>query len=283
MSAPLLLEGMRGLGDNLYQRAVVREVVKRRVVYLDTPWPQLFADLPVRCVAPRTELRTQAKNPARPYPWHAVPDLVDHQRWSYVNRPGTMLDALAREVGVTSDALDFSGPPVRQQWRQPYVVVRPVTRRAEWKSASREPRAEYIDRAAQTLRKRFRVISVADLAPPHEVAVPPLPEADECYHHGELNVESLMALVANAAGVVGGVGWLVPAAVAYQVPMLLVYGGCGFHNGPGRIFDTRMDTSRFIAAMPEDFCPCARAEHECSKSIAHFDRRVARFAETLPC
>lgn len=283
MRTPWFIEGMLGLGDNFYQRAIVRELVKRETVYLATPWPQLYADLPVRCTRPNTTLRTQAKNAARPWAWHALPDYVDHRSWSYAGRPGSMLQALCDDVGLNAPTVDFTGPPVRSAERAPYIVVRPVTRRTEWKSASREPDPQYVARAAAALRRQFRIVSVADLAPPHEIAIGALPAADETIHHGELAVEDLLGLVAGAAGVIGGVGWAVPAAIAYRVPMLLVYGGSGFHNGPERIFDPRMDTSRMVQAVPDRFCTCARADHDCAKQITALDRSIESFAKVIAC
>ena len=56
----LVVHGMHGMGDNLYQRAVIRQVGP---VFLHTPWPQLYADIPnVTCLKTGTRLRTQAKN-----------------------------------------------------------------------------------------------------------------------------------------------------------------------------------------------------------------------------
>lgn len=267
MMHPLWVEGMFGLGDNLYQRAVLREVIKSRVVYLSTPWSQLYSDLAVRCVRPRTTLRTQAKNADRPARWHNLPNLVDHRRWHYVNRNGTMLEALCADIGVRTDAIDFSGPPAPRLDREPYIVVRPVTERTEWRAGSRSPRPEYIALAAQMLRRHYRIISVADICPPHEIAVGPLPTADETYHRGEIQFENLLALVANAAAVVGGVGWLAPMAVAYQVPMFLIFGGWGLHNGPGRIFDRRMNTELIHQSIPQRFCMCGSRDHACDKRI----------------
>lgn len=281
MQTPWLIEGMRGLGDNLYQRAVLREVVKSRAVYLDTPWPQIYADLPIRCVKARTTLRTQAKNAERPWRWHAVPGLVDHHRLHYVNHPGTMLEALCAEMRVKAGMIDFSGPPVPRLVREPYIVVRPVTNRTEWQAGSRNPKPEYVARAVDALRQRFRVVSVADISPPHETVEAPLPYADEVYHRGELSIEQLLAMVAGASAVVGGVGWLAPMAVAYRVPMLLIFGGWGMHNGPARIFDPRMDTSRIHQALPDRFCLCGSRDHACDKTISRLDEHLERFQMEL--
>ncbi len=276
----ILLAGMHGLGDNLYQRSVLREVVKSRDVYLETPWPQLYADLPVRCVRPATRLRTQTKNAARAdLVWHAPPAGVKSMRWHYVGAPGSILEALARPLGIVPRV--FDGPPVATLSREPYIVVRPSTLRREWRADSRNPQQGLIDRAAQALRSRFRIVSVADLQDGEEWPAEPLPYADERYHAGELSVEQLLGLVAGAAGVVGGVGWMVPAAIAYRVPMLLILGGCGAHHGPGRIFGPPMDTSNVQIARPDRFCMCADKAHACDKRISNFDAHVDAFGLRL--
>ena len=55
---------MKGLGDNIYQRAFVKEYVKKhRNISLDTPWPEIYKDIPnVNFIRPQTNLRTQSKN-----------------------------------------------------------------------------------------------------------------------------------------------------------------------------------------------------------------------------
>ena len=40
----MIVRGMKGLGDNIYQRAFVKRLPGP--VYLETPWPELYEDLP---------------------------------------------------------------------------------------------------------------------------------------------------------------------------------------------------------------------------------------------
>lgn len=270
---------MQGLGDNFYQRAVIRELPGRH--QLVTSWPQLYADLPVDCVKPQTTLRTQVKNIARrDIQWSALPRGTA-RRVHYVGQSGSMLAGLCHAFGVASERITFDGPPVVTPAGERYIVVRPGTVRAEWRADSRNPLPEYVDRACRALSSRFRIVSIADLADGAEWLVGPAPYAHERYHSGELTIEQLLGLVAGAAGVIGGVGWLVPAAVAYRVPMLLIYGGWGFHNGPARIFDPRMDVSRIEQAVPDRFCMCTSPSHGCDKRISRIDDHIERFALRL--
>lgn len=274
----MFLSGMLGLGDNFYQRAVVREMGE---LHLITSWPQLYSDMPqVKCVRPETKLRTQAKNAIRRgVVWHRAPHETP-RRIGY-NGSISMLESMALSVGVNPDRIKFDGPPVAQNNRRPYIVVRPGTIRTEWLAAARNPDPAYLVQAIEILRERFDIISVADLDPPREYAVEPLPYADETYHAGELPIEELLELVGNASGVVGGVGWLLPAAIAYRVPMLLVYGGWGHVNGPAHTIDQRMDASRVTQVFPDKFCMCNNRAHACDKTITGFSEHVERFADAI--
>src|SRR6266480_6456231 len=61
---PMLVEGMLGLGDNIYQVPVVKELVRiYHSVYLQTPWPQLYQGIEnLHFCKTLTRLRTQQKN-----------------------------------------------------------------------------------------------------------------------------------------------------------------------------------------------------------------------------
>ena len=246
-------------------------------VYLMTSWPQLYADLDVRCVRPGTWLRTQAKNEARlDLQWHPEPRGLQSQRVAYDGH-GSMLDSMMRSVGLQREEMTFDGPPVRPRGGRPYVLVRPATVRREWMAEARNPDPVYLARAAAALRGHFDVVSVADLQGGAEWLVGTAPAADETYHAGELNLEQLLELVAGAAGVIGGVGWLLPAAIAYRVPMLLLYGGWGHVNGPQHTIDRRMDAGLVEQVFPDRFCPCNDRAHRCDKTISNLDEHLERF------
>ncbi|KAF0804925.1 hypothetical protein A6D6_02689 [Alcanivorax xiamenensis] len=269
LDAPVtIVRGMRGLGDNIYQRAFVKALPGQ--VYLDTPWPELYRDLPnVRFLKPETHLRTQSKN------------LVRHRHWARAPRAGRtinvrygtqgILPGMRQCFGVRGSGLDLPdlGPsPVPGD----YVVVRPVTVRKEWAAESRNPRPEYVAEAAAELRQRgVTVVSVADLAPGQEWALEPLPEHDDAFHAGELPVEQLFALVQGARAVVGGVGWLVPAALAALKPAWIVLGGNGGYNAPELITPPGEHSVTF--AVPDRLCRCRHHKHRCNKTITgHLDR-----------
>ena len=270
--------GMLGLGDNIYQRAFIKALPGE--VYLQTPWPELYRDLPhVRLVRPDTRLRTQGKNIRRHGGWRAMPrgHLV---RVAY-GRDG-IIKGMAKCFGrLPGDfALPDLGPsPAAGR----YVVVRPVTVRAEWRADARNPLPEYVAMAAAEMRRRgYTVVSVADLEPGKEWALDPLPPSDIQFHAGELPVEQLLALVQGAAAVIGGIGWIVPACIAAQVPAWVVCGGQGGFNAPELITAPCMNLSRIAFAVPDNFCRCTQREHTCDKRIANYDQRFAEWADRLP-
>lgn len=284
-NVPVLIDGMQGFGDNFYQRAILREYAKSRETYLITSWPELYADTRIGCIRPSNiTLRTQSKNVNRDHCWAKMPRVAKRMKWHYVRSTGTMLQGLMDSLQFQLEEIDFSGPSVKKQAiiDRPYVIVRPASVRKEWSSASRNPDPEYIAQAAAELRsKGYFVISIADFEAGHEDPVLPLPDADLRFHEGQIFGDQLLSLVAGATCVVGGVGWMVPASIAYQVPMLLIYGGWGFHNGPQRILDKRLNADNLFQVLPENFCMCSSSQHNCDKRISEFGEKLGRFISEI--
>jgi hypothetical protein len=285
MARPLLIEGMRGLGDNLYQRPFVRAAAAQVETFLVTPWPEIYEDIPGLSFVDRpARLRTQEKNRRRQLPgrWSPAPRGARPLRVGYgareLPRLGLVgaLAAAFRAAGIECAAPVWDLPPLPPSGLaegargRPIAVVRPATVRAEWSNPARNPRPEYLAAAAADLAERYAVVSVADLRPGHEWALDPLPPAATVLHRGELPVARLLALVAEAALVVGGIGWLLPAAIAAGTPGFFVLGGQLAHNAPEIVTDGRMDTSRLGFARPARPCRCADMRHECDREIPDF-------------
>lgn len=272
----MLIKGMMGLGDNIFARAFIRNYPG---TFLETPWPELYSDLNVKCVRPSTKLRTQAKNIDRQHRWNKAPPSRE-LRIAYGRDPIIRgLRKAFRCEPAEFDLPDFGPSPVGER----YVLVRPATVRAEWRADTRNPLPEYIAGAAAEMRRRgWKVVSVADLEPGREWALEPMPPADIQFHKGELPVEQLLALLQHADAVIGGIGWIVPAAIAAKVPVWIICGGQGGFNSPEHITDPCMDLSRITFAVPDRFCRCTLKEHNCDKRITDHDQRFAAWADRLP-
>ena len=278
--AVTVIQGMKGLGDNIYQRAFLRQLPGP--VYLETPWPELYTDMPhVLPVHVPTTLRTQRKN-AEAYAgaWHTPPLVRRAQRIEY--RAEGIFAGMRRTFGVEPgvlDLLDLGPSPVAGR----YALVRPVTVRSEWRADTRNPLPEYVAEAADELRQRgVTVVSVADLEDGAEWAIEPLPPADVQFHRGELPMRQLLALLQGAACVVGGIGWIVPAAIAAHRPAWVVCGGQGGYNSPERITDPSMDLTAMTFAVPDRMCMCMQRSHDCDKRITNHRARFAEWLNGLP-
>ena len=278
----MLIQGMYGLGDNIYQRSVIREIKER--VYLRTCWPQLYTDLPnIRSVKPVTRLRTQNKNLQRQNEnvWHVAPSLLPVKvayASTHLNH-GSILRAMSKFLGAKPKIFDlpkFTGPKIDK----PYVVIRPVTVRSEWYNRARGPYDLYICQAAKLLRAHgFYVVSVADIH--KQEWCDNLPECDFTFNHGELLFEELMGLIQNARMAVGGVGWLVPACVAAGIPLITILGGQGGHNSPNRIIDVPMSIDKVRFIYPDNYCMCQDNRHNCNKTITNFPNKFLDSVEEL--
>jgi len=284
------INSMKGLGDNIFQRHIVKALVNsRNEVWISTPWPELYKDLPVRFVKRETNLRTQNKNMGRVSPdlWSDYPKDCMMLDLSYDAKnlsKGSIIKAMESRAGFSLATTDFSLssygglPEAIKNNGMPVALIRPVTIRSEWKNTARAPLPEYIVKTSTELRDRgYWVVSVADLEEGKEWMVGDEPYADQKFYHGELGISELMGLTEGASVVVGGVGWIVPACIALQTPLFCILGGQGGHNAPGVITDKRMDLSNIRFATPDRFCRCDKMLHRCNKVISNINYSLSRF------
>lgn len=270
----ITVNGMRGLGDAIYSRAFIKQL-KGSVCY-ETPWPELVADLPnVQCARPVTNLRTQQKNIKRQAQWIKKPRHGTQLNIAYGGEG--ILQGMTKAFRVAPGVMDLPPLPDMFNDAHPYVVVRPVTLRTEWMAMSRNPEPEYVAWAsAEAARRGYQVISVADLEFGKEFIVGEAPPAHLEYHQGQLDVMQLLALVASASAVIGGIGWIVPACIAAKVPAWIVCGGQGGFNAPELICppDTTVSFS-----VPDNFCRCKSKDHTCDKRISNHAEKFTRWAD----
>lgn len=278
----IAIKMMMGLGDNVYGRAFIKSLVKSTPVLLETPWPEIYQDLPnIKFIKPHTRLRTQKKSA----------DRVDESVWA---KPyfGNSIQISYGDKGIMRgmrerfkvDSSSFDLPDFDSPISGKYAVIRPATVRTEWSAASRNPKPEYIAECAEKLLSEgYSVISVADLEDGVEWAVEPLPKATKRFHKGEFNIKELLGLIQHASVVVGGVGWMTPASIAYKVPSWIIFGGFGAFNAPENLFDKdRMDLSKIGYALPDDFCRCRDGAHKCRKDISNHAEKFAEWLGRLP-
>jgi len=273
----LHVHGMWGMGDNIYSRPFVRAAAAKYEVWLETPWPELYADLDIKFVNRSRNLRTQLKNIARQPPerWSPLPSRIREIRIGYFALAAhSIINCMQRHwfnVGIAFDPVLFDLPdmgPSPVVSERPIAVVRPVTVRKEWRNEARNPKPEYVAQIAASLMETHHVVAVADIQSEHEWAIGELPPAHQYLIHGELPIRQLLALVHDADIVIGGVGWIVPAGLALKVKTFIILGGHGGHNRPAVLTDPRLNLSRLGFAMPDRFCRCTHMLHNCDKRMA---------------
>lgn len=274
----MFIQGMHGLGDNVHQRAIIRQLARHHAeIWLETSWPQLYHDLPVRCVARPTSLRTQTKNAKRhqdSFCTHSAPvDLSITYSPDQVRRSGSVLMAMAETARVRGN-LDFRFP-VPTEWVEkarsfigdvthPILLYRPLVERKEWGGCrNRNPDPQAYVELFNLVRRGYYVISVADLSPGEEWVVSGSVSPDMEFHHGELHFEVLAGLFKLASLVWASPGFAIPLAQAIETPVVGVFGG---YESP-RSFAGGERFAPHLWIAPPNPCECFSHTHRCEKKI----------------
>lgn len=272
------VEGMHGMGDNLHQRAIVRKwLAAGEEVWLDTPWPEIYHDLPVHCFSTGSRLRTQAKNirrsgidrAQRPSEYSQLVQVSYPQK--LVRQCGSVMRAMAASVhGSAAAVYDFRFP-VPAAWThgvdvppdRPLLVVRPLVKRREWGGAEqRNPDPVAYADVFELLRGDAFVVSVADIERGHEDIVSVL-DADLYLHKGELDFKRLAALWRDADAVYTAPGFGVVLAQAVGTPVCAVFGG----YEKSYSFSSGLDFSDCLFIDADVGCDCFSHHHACDKRI----------------
>lgn len=290
------VRGMHGLGDNLHQRGVVRQLMQRQVVWLETSWPCVYHDLVgprLHLVHKRSPVKTYSDNATReilsysatPAPADAWPAKISYSP-AQVRSAGSVLGAMCAETQTDVAQADFR-LPIPTEWAQradvwmqrwapakPLLIYRPLVERSWWGGCvQRNPDHAAYATLLRSIRDRFFVVSVAALEPGVEWTVGEAIDADVQLHAGELDFESLAALTARAALVFTSPGFAVILSQAVGTPSCVVFGGfeesSSFSAG-----------ARFAPYLPINTvapCNCFSHAHACEKRI-DLDAALPRLA-----
>lgn len=292
MPEKLYFDGMHGIGDNINQRCFIKALAKKgHEIWLKTPLPEIYAGISnLHFVHADSPLRTQRKS-ERLSTFRFVPEPpgLHRRRIFYGNgdlQSGGIFDAMEQQFGTAPAQMDlprYVPGDVRTPGGKPIAVIRPTTERREWHNASRGPLNQYIDDVARRLAIRgFHVISVADLKEGEEWIPDGEPFAHQKFHHGELTIWQMLALVECADIVLTGPCVIMHAALAYQRPMICLAGGNGGNNHHLKVTDPRcMDLSRALFVYPENYCRCQEMIHDCDKTITGLPNKVEGFITTV--
>ena len=238
------------MGDCLHQRAVVRQLMQRHDVWLETSWPCIYDDLiaeGLKVLGKRTSLRTQTKNANRPseiakFSHSLPPPNTRSIQMAYAVREiqstpsKTVLEAMCVRAGCDFATADFR-LPIPPEWitpqistingsGKPLMVYRPLTKRPEWSggNARNADPAQYAELLAE-VRDTFFIVSVADLVPSREWIDGPQLKADVTFHEGELVFEQLAALFSQADLIFASSGFAAVLGPAVETPTVSIIGG----------------------------------------------------------
>ncbi|MGY3607667.1 MULTISPECIES: glycosyltransferase family 9 protein [unclassified Bradyrhizobium] len=284
---PLLIRGMHGLGDNIRQRAIVRQLMREHEVWLESSWVSIYHDLiaeGLKVIHKQTRLRTQAKNAVREQamfsrsrPAVGTKVIAVNYPPAEVRRHGSVMAAMCAATGTDVAAADFR-LPVPPAWRakasawlerwnpdRPFMLYRPlVDRPLDWGGcAARNPVHAAYAALFRLIRERFFVVSVADLVPGKEWIVGERIEADAECHAGELEFETLAALTSMSALVYCSPGFAGVLAQAVGTPVSMVFGG---YERSQFFFDGAKDAP-VLGIDPINPCECFSHHHACRKEI----------------
>lgn len=278
----LHIEGMLGLGDNLHQRAIIRQFIDTYDIYLETTWPSVYHDFPdIKFIRRNTPLRTQTKNADRENdkfhssrPANAETKKVWY-RPDQVRAYGSVLGAMLISVGANPHRADFS-LPIPFKWKEkavellyselgitkPIMIYRPLIERKEWGGcASRNPDFDSYHELFNSVRDDYFVISIADIVPDVEWIVSHPIQADVEFHSGEIEFEKLAAVFAEASLVYCSPGFAAVLGKAVSTPVITIFGG--YENSKS----FTLGDAPYLGIDPINPCQCFSHNHPCDKRI----------------
>src|SRR5574343_329696 len=254
---------MHGIGDTIYARPFIRHLVEDgNDVYVNSPLPFLLQDLGVKFLETDTIYRTQGKSLREEQVIYSKPpDKFDRVIDFFYSGMQLRRHGIVTHLEVSFGYEPGSTLPIFDLPRLPHhgldlpkktAVIRPVTYRSEWHCTSRSPQASYVAWCAKILKDMgYYVVSIADCDGENEwIDASGDPDVNLKLHAGELKLPQVLSLIRDADLVVGGSGFIVPAAVAAGTNLFIIFGGRGMYDNPHKILDLRMDLKKIGWALP---------------------------------
>lgn len=274
------LMSMHGMGDNIFQRPYVHTLCGLfDKVYLNTPWPHLYWDMPknLNLFNPNSRLRTQNKNcnlNAGMYGNEVPPASAS------TYRPGYKLDrsqSVYRDFDnrIPRDGFFFHMDPP-QEWSKdlpfdpskPFCLVRNTTTRKEWYVANRNCRNQYLQFAASMYKKKtgHQIIEIADIDNKIETLDgEPIKAADIRLVQGELKHPGLIWAFKHASAVISCTGFALPLAQMVKANALIIFGG---YELPEWFQHEDQDCPNVLTIAPDNPCGCYIKNHDCNLDIS---------------
>ena len=294
---------MRGMGDNIFQRPFVHTLCGiYNAVFLDTPWPHLYWDMPsnLKFVRPRTNLRTQKKNIEY---FEEEEDYRTRQGFSFLPSFPSTVSRLCRagysfrnkrttvykefmKRGLPLKGFHFHmippdiwGDEIPLDVDEPFCLVRNTTMRYEWLNLSRNCKNKYLQIAAEKYKKStgHTIIEIADIDGINEKLVgDPIQCADIRLVEGELKHPGLIWAFKHANAVISCTGFALPLAQMVKANALIIFGG---YEIPRWFEHPKHECPRVQTITPNTLCGCCDRDHKCNLNIS--PRRLTKSIDSL--
>lgn len=283
----IVIDGMYGIGDNLHQRALLRELMKTHTVWLRSCHYTLYHDLVaqgLKVVNKGTRLRAQARTLQQELrlfwptdPPHRLPVVKVWYNKPDIDKHGSILESILGELGYRVENPDFS-LPLKPEWEaeaakilerlkpkrtnKPTLILRQLVLRREWDGAKRNPDPAIFGAIYQSIRDQHWVLSIADLEQGLEWIEGPTLETDAQIHDGSLTFGAMAGLYAQADLVLSPAGHGPILAQAVGTPSIVVYGGRESFRTTERAGQHLAPT---LGIDPDHPCDCHSNSHNCDK------------------
>lgn len=293
----VLVINMAGIGDNIYILPFIKILAKTNQVYIKTPLPKIFKDVPnIKFIKFDETYRTQQKSlindntvysilPKNIYktyaPQYAGKELLENSivgsfynqfNIPYHEKLEWKLPSFENELGNFLSKI----PKDRK-----IAIIRPATIRKEWEVSTRNPNPNYIAWCCKTLNEAgYYTIAIADLKAGEEWLVDNIDvPAQLKLYKGELGIYGTLELLKHAEIVISGSGFCVPASISSNSNLFLILGGRLMYDGISKTLHPSMNLSKIGIALPDKPCKCTLNSHDCTKTISNLDVKFFEFLE----
>ena len=286
----VLVISQEGMGDGIYLLPFVKILAKTNQVYIKTPLPKIFKDVPnIKFIKLDNETyRTQQKSllnddteysilPKNIYktytPQYAGEELLET----------SIVGSFYKQLNIPfHEKLEWKLPSFKNELGnflskipkgRKIAIIRPATVRKEWQVFTRNANPHYIAWCCKILNEAgYYTIAIADLKDGEEwlhdeIDVP----AQLKLYKGELGIFGTLELLKHAEIVVGGSGFVIPASASSNTNLFLILGGRLMYDGISKTLHPSMNLNKIHYAYPTHPCKCTLNQHNCNKTISTLD------------
>lgn len=277
----LVVESFYGFGDTIFIRPLLIAQAQTKDVYVQTPYPELFLNTPVKPVRPGNfmyDFANRAMDTAEGYfekptdakflrPTYSVEDLKNYRTVSKSFSRGLDFQVYDTRLEPTDKQIILGKELV--QTDKPILIVKIPSYRHDWLCESRTPRTAYMIECMKIAKENgMYIVSLQDYTLGDRLGEPELekewlPLCDKTLH-GRLSVDQLIGLFSIADSVLTYPNFLLPLAIYLDKPVFCLYGG-SVH--PQVIIDPRINPYHYYYLAPDPFCHCVESHHDCNKDI----------------